>query len=183
MTKTELQQQALANARAGHSVMNYAAIFQGFLAKGIQESEIKPRENVFTFHAWKALGRSVKRGEHGVRVVTFVDYAAQERDPSTGEEKTVSYRRPHTTTVFHISQTEPTSERLVRRSSSDWESLSFFPPFVPATTQGLRRIRQRAAPPCGRDGVEECPALAALSFRRREDRYGEGRGCVTDRKR
>src|SRR5207253_6825325 len=27
------------------------------------------------------------------------------------EEKTEGYRRPHTTTVFHISQTEPTAER------------------------------------------------------------------------
>jgi len=31
---------------------------QGFAAKGIPESEIKPRENVFTFNAWKALGSS-----------------------------------------------------------------------------------------------------------------------------
>jgi hypothetical protein len=52
--------------------MNYSAIFQGFMAKGIAETDIKPRENVFTFHAWKALGRSVKRGEHGVKVVTFI---------------------------------------------------------------------------------------------------------------
>lgn len=111
MTKAEMQAEALANARAGQSVMNYAAIFQGFMAKGIAEADIKPRENVFTFHAWKALGRSVKRGEHGVRVVTFVECSANERDPATGEEKAVSYRRPHSTTVFHLSQTEPTAER------------------------------------------------------------------------
>jgi hypothetical protein len=34
MTKTEMQAEALANARAGQSVMNYAAIFEGFMAKG-----------------------------------------------------------------------------------------------------------------------------------------------------
>jgi hypothetical protein len=62
MTKTEMQAEALANARAGQSVMNYAAIFEGFMARGIVEANIKPRENVFTFHAWKALGRSVKKG-------------------------------------------------------------------------------------------------------------------------
>ncbi len=116
MTKAEMQAEALANARAGQSVLNYAAIFAGFMAKGIAESDIKPRENVFTFHAWKALGRSVKKGEHGVRVVTFIDCSTNERDPSTGEETAISYRRPHTTTVFHISQTEPTSERQTRKS-------------------------------------------------------------------
>src|SRR5260221_14524652 len=77
----------------------------------------KPRENVFTFHAWKALGRSVKKGEHGVKVVTFIERSANERDPATGEEKAVSYRQPHVTTVFHISQTEPTSEREARQGN------------------------------------------------------------------
>jgi hypothetical protein len=46
MTKTEMQAEALANARAGQSVMNYAAIFEGFMAKGIAEPDIKPRENI-----------------------------------------------------------------------------------------------------------------------------------------
>jgi DNA repair protein RadC len=110
MAKTEMQAEALANARAGQSVMNYAAIFEGFAAKGIAEADIKPRENVFTFHAWKALGRSVKAGEHGVKVVTFVPI----KDKETGE---VTGRRAHTTVVFHISQTELTSEREARRAS------------------------------------------------------------------
>jgi antirestriction protein ArdC len=73
---------------------------------------------VFTFNAWKALGRSVKRGQHGVKVVTWIDCTATTRDPQTGEEKTEGYRRPHTTTVFHISQTEPTSEREARFAST-----------------------------------------------------------------
>jgi antirestriction protein ArdC len=115
MTKSEMQAEALENARAGQSVINYTAIFEGFMAKGIAEDDIKPRENVFTFHAWKALGRSVKKGEHGVKVMTFIERSATERDPVTGQEKVVSYRRPHTTTVFHISQTEPTSEREARQ--------------------------------------------------------------------
>jgi hypothetical protein len=73
MTTQELQQEAFDRATTGQALTNYPAIFAGFTAKGIPEGEIKPRENVFTFHAWKALGRSVKRGEHGVKVVTFVD--------------------------------------------------------------------------------------------------------------
>src|SRR5258708_26205680 len=117
MTKSEMQAEALAKARDGQTMTNYPAIFAGFIEKGIPEYEIKPRENVFTFHAWKALGRSVKKGEHGVKAVTFVECAANERDPASGLEKTVSYRRPHTTTVFHISQTEPTAERDARVSA------------------------------------------------------------------
>ena len=97
--------EALRRAISGQSLSNFPAIFRGFAAKGIPESEIKPRENVFTFDAWKALGRVVRRGEHGVKIVTFIDTASKEIDPDTGERKLV--RRPWTTTVFHISQTEP----------------------------------------------------------------------------
>jgi hypothetical protein len=110
MTKSEIQAEAIDRARNGQSVANYVAIYSGFAAKGIAQADILPRENIFTFHAWKALGRSVKRGEHGVKVVTFIEASA--RDTSEAGEETVrTYRKPHTTTVFHISQTEPTSER------------------------------------------------------------------------
>jgi len=98
------KQEALTRAVSGQSFTNFPAIFQGFAAKGIPESEIKPRENVFTFDAWKALGRVVRRGEHGVKVVTFIDCRSKEIDQDTGERKTI--RRPWTTTVFHVSQTE-----------------------------------------------------------------------------
>lgn len=113
MTRTEMQAEALANATQRQSTMNYSSIFEGFMAKGVAESDIKPRENIFTFHAWKALGRSVKKGEHGVKVVTFVSCAGKaEIDPATGATvATAGYRKPHTTTVFHISQTEETRER------------------------------------------------------------------------
>jgi hypothetical protein len=102
--QSQSQQESLTRAVSGQSFTNFPAIFQGFAAKGIPESEIKPRENVFTFDAWKALGRVVRRGEHGVKVVTFIDCRSKEIDADTGERKTV--RRPWTTTVFHISQTE-----------------------------------------------------------------------------
>jgi antirestriction protein ArdC len=72
------------------------------MAKGIPQSEIRPRENVFTYQAWRALGRQVRRGEHGVKVVTFIEAAKENKE--TGERE--SFRRPRTTTVFHISQTD-----------------------------------------------------------------------------
>jgi hypothetical protein len=120
MTKIEMQAEALDRARTSQALTNYPAIYEGFMAKGIAESDIKPRENVFTFNAWKALGRSVKKGERGVKVVTFITVAGrvdvdQETGHVAGEFKTSNaYRRPRTTTVFHISQTEPTSEREAR---------------------------------------------------------------------
>jgi antirestriction protein ArdC len=109
-----IQQQALTNATSRQGTMNYTAIFEGFIAKGIPAEQILPRVNVFTFHAWKALGRSVRKGEHGVRVVTFVPVAGK-IDTTTGEVKN-GYRKPHTTTVFHVSQTELTIERQRQES-------------------------------------------------------------------
>src|SRR5215470_11879915 len=102
---SDSQLDSLRRAVHGQSLSNFPAIFQGFAAKGIPESEIKPRENVFTFDAWKALGRVVRRGEHGVKVVTMIETRSKEIDQDTGEREII--RRPWTTTVFHISQTEP----------------------------------------------------------------------------
>lgn len=64
---------------------HYPAIIAGFAAKGIDPDTVKPRENVLTFGAWRALGRMVRKGEHGVKIGT------------PGEWQT---------TVFHISQTD-----------------------------------------------------------------------------
>ena len=102
-----IRQEALSRAVSGQSYSNFPAIFRGFAEKGIPESEIKPRENVFTYDAWRALGRQVRRGEHGVKVLTFIECESKESetDAETGERK--SYRRPWSTTVFHILQTDP----------------------------------------------------------------------------
>jgi N-terminal domain of anti-restriction factor ArdC len=96
--------EALSRATSGMSVSNYPTIYGGFIQKGIPESEIKPRENVFTYNAWRALERQVRRGEHGVKVLTFID--CQRKDEETGQLKE-RFRRPFSTTVFHISQTDP----------------------------------------------------------------------------
>ena len=105
MTTLEMQAEALQRATNQTSVANYASIYHGFIEKGIPEAEIQPRVNVFTFNAWKALGRSVRKGEHGVKVITYVTTKSKV-DDETGEEKGGG-RIPWTTTVFHVSQTEP----------------------------------------------------------------------------
>ena len=103
----EALHEALARARTGQSWSNYPAIFEGFIAKGIPEDEILPRENIFTYAAWRALGRQVRRGEHGVSIVTYIERTRTDVDPETGDETTETFRRPRSTTVFHISQTDP----------------------------------------------------------------------------
>ena len=78
-----LEREALTNAVSGQSTMNYQAIISGFMEKGVAREDIKPRENVFTFHAWFGVGRCVRKGEHGVKICTYVP--RQTIDKVTGE--------------------------------------------------------------------------------------------------
>ena len=102
----ERQAEALGRALHGQSWSNFPAIIQGFKARGIPEDQISPRENVFTYQAWKALGRQVRKGEHGVKVVTFIKRDKKTEDIKTGEVKLQTYSMPRTVSVFHISQTD-----------------------------------------------------------------------------
>ena len=103
--KMERAQTALARARSGDVNSNYGPVYAGFMERGIAPEDIDPRVNVLTFAAWPALGRHVKKGEHGVKIVNWVQIPGKP-DPETGKE-TASRSFPKTTTVFHISQTEP----------------------------------------------------------------------------
>src|SRR5579862_5703501 len=108
-TRDQIQQESLTRAVAGQSFSNWPAIIQGFAAKGIPVDDIRPRENVFTYHAWRALGRQVRRGEHGVKVVTFVavkDSKSKEdvdgiatNDVDGTNKRKGGYRRPWSATV------------------------------------------------------------------------------------
>lgn len=100
-----MRAEALDRARNGESFANFPAIVAGFMERGIPESEIRPRENVFTYQGWRALGRHVRRGEHGVRVVTYIPIAETRDD--AGEITRPAGRRPWSAVVFHVSQTEP----------------------------------------------------------------------------
>ncbi len=114
-TREEMQQEALSRAAGGQSLSNWPTIIAGFTAKGIPEHDIRPRENVFTYHAWRALGRQVRRGEHGVKVATFVSIADRDEPPEANADEATDadrrkrrgFRRPWTATVFHVSQTDP----------------------------------------------------------------------------
>ncbi|MFL5242518.1 MAG: ArdC family protein [Gemmataceae bacterium] len=113
--REQIQQEALDRAANGQALTNWPAIIHGFMARGIPEHEIRPRKNVFTYHAWRALGRQVRRGEHGIKVITFVttngkedkDGVASNDLDGTDKPKRGGFRRPWTATVFHVTQTDP----------------------------------------------------------------------------
>lgn len=98
----DIQATALSNARNGDSFANYPAIIEGFAAKGIPVDQITPRVNVFSYNAWLALGRQVRKGEHGVKVCTWVPMT-KKSDAGVSED---IGRKPRAVTVFHVSQTD-----------------------------------------------------------------------------
>lgn len=101
-SKIKMAKESLERAVNNQSLANYETIINGFIDMGIPEEEIIPRVNVFTFNAWKALNRAVKKGEKGVRVITCIP--CTKKDKETGEE--VKVIKTKTTTVFHITQTQ-----------------------------------------------------------------------------
>lgn len=98
---TTMQTEALERATQGASAANLPTIYEEFTARGIPEDDIEPRVNILTYHAWRALGRVVKRGEKGVRVLTWVPMTKKN---SEGEAEPIG-KKPRAATVFHISQT------------------------------------------------------------------------------
>jgi hypothetical protein len=130
--------EALERAQSGQSLANYPAIVSGFVAKGVPEADIKPRENVLTYNAWLALGRRVRKGEHGVKVVTMLTRSRETTDAETGEVQVKYYRRPWSTTVFHVSQTDPVLQTPAPPQTSDQ---------APAGTSEAEKPGQNPPPP------------------------------------
>lgn len=97
----EADAEALRRARGCRSVSNMVAVVSECEARGYAPAAV-PGENVLTFGAWRALGRSVRKGERGIRVSTWVPI--RKRDAATGEEVEVG-KRPKVAFVFHVSQT------------------------------------------------------------------------------
>lgn len=100
MTKIEMIKNSMAKINAGRatvekaqrgaSIHNDTVVVASFLERGI---EATPRVDVFTFNAWLAKGRVVRKGEKGVRIVTFF-------------QKTDGTKVSRSVTVFHLSQTD-----------------------------------------------------------------------------
>jgi antirestriction protein ArdC len=94
----------LERARGGSSAYNEAFVVTAFVERGIAEADIKPRENVLTFDAWRALGRHVRKGEKSVRVRCFYN-TEPKVDQASGDELP-GERRMTQAYLFHVSQTD-----------------------------------------------------------------------------
>lgn len=93
---------SLDNAVSRSSSSNYPAIIDGFAAMGIPAEKVFPRENVFTFNAWIALGRQVCEGAQAVVVLTYVGCRG-----GRAKAGAAGRVRPVLTQLYHISQTAP----------------------------------------------------------------------------
>lgn len=118
---------SLERAQTNVCPRNDAIVLDHFKARGVPLAEINPRENVLTFNAWKALGRSVRKGERGCPLMTWIPTEGKRGERSSESERPESQPaslgagapgprrggnlRPKRTTVFHISQTHPTGEK------------------------------------------------------------------------
>ena len=105
---TESAADALARIEASENSANYPVIIDAFTARGIPADEIKPRENVFTYRAWHAKGRQVKKGEKSVRIDVWIEYDSKNEKDENGKPKKKRIRR--SVAVFHISQTAERKE-------------------------------------------------------------------------
>lgn len=129
LSRSQITAEALRNAVTRESTMNYEAIFEGFEAMGISMDDVQPRENVFTYNAWLALGRQVRKGERGVKVVTYIERKAKAGEGADAKpegkaegEGSESYRFPRTTTVFHISQTDSVQAREAQPAKAELQA-------------------------------------------------------------
>ncbi|WP_434077480.1 ArdC family protein [Pseudomonas aeruginosa] len=108
--RAEIQAKALQNALADRSAANYETIVDEFMQRGIPPEEITPRVNIFTYHAWRALGRQVRKGEKGVKILSMapITRRADDNDAQADQgEGKPARMRPVPAVVFHISQTDP----------------------------------------------------------------------------
>ena len=107
--------------------------------------EVRPRENVLTFNAWKALGRVMKKGQHGVKIVTVISCTKKDRE--SGEQ--VLVKKVKTTTVFHVSQTEDIDgEPTPEQEPSALQEASAAPEAAQATAETpAGEMRPEAAEP------------------------------------
>ncbi|RIE17699.1 ArdC family protein [Candidatus Cryosericum septentrionale] len=102
--RAAMQTAALGRAREGRTCTNDLLIIAAYAAKGI---DAHPRIDVFTFNAWKALHRHVRKGEHGIHVAIYAHKDTVKSDGTTEEQSF-----PVSAVVFHVTQTDPDTENV-----------------------------------------------------------------------
>ena len=71
--------ESLNRARTQSCPENEAFVVHHFVARGIPADQITPRENVLTFNAWRALGRTVRKGERGCKLGVWVPIKGKDK--------------------------------------------------------------------------------------------------------
>lgn len=101
MTATaEQQAEALNRAANGQPCANDVAVVEHYSAAGINAT---PRVDVFTYNAWRALGRQVRKGEKGCKLLTWIPCKGKKPNPDAEAPR---FMRKKVTAVFHVSQTD-----------------------------------------------------------------------------
>ena len=98
--------EALSNGTRFVPNSNDGPVTLEFKARGIPVEDIHtfaPDQNVFTYNAWQAQGRQVRKGETSVRCTVWIPVVVKSKDPDK-PDKTRS--RMHNACLFHISQTD-----------------------------------------------------------------------------
>jgi hypothetical protein len=150
-----MQNEALDRAEHGRTCGNDLLIITAFAARGIDAS---PRVDCFTFNAWKALRRHVRKGEHGVHVPVYVTVADQDKnDP----DKIHVHKVPTGAVVFHVSQTDP-----------DGDKPTIDPPFTAQerdTLDNITATQRQDLEADDRDEAEDAHEAAILEAEQRDE--------------
>jgi hypothetical protein len=104
--RRRLEREALARARSSSSLQNESIAIAEFQRRGF--SDVRPRENVLTYAAWRAAGRQVRKGEKGVKLTVWIGVGDETDD--SGQVVKRGRRFARSTRVFHIDQTDAAAE-------------------------------------------------------------------------
>ena len=88
--------------------LRFSAVFHNYSVNNrvLIFSQMPTATHVAGFHAWKKLGRSVKKGEHGILIYAPIQRKRVVLNEETGEDEEVKYTSYTTAYVFDVSQTE-----------------------------------------------------------------------------
>ena len=102
---------SLSNATRFQPISNDVPVISEFATRGIPENEIitlEPGQNVFTYNAWQAKGRQVRKGEKSVSCTVWISVVVK-GDPNAiteSKRKDRTRSRMHHASLFHVSQTD-----------------------------------------------------------------------------
>lgn len=86
----------------GYSVANAALVLGALTERGCS---CEPYQDVYTFARWRAQNRTVRRGEHGIRLPVIVTGSREVRDDD-GTAQVRAYKLLRTSCVFCRCQTD-----------------------------------------------------------------------------